>query len=64
MEYRNIGFGTCFGWNGLCFMKLDDGGAIVIHHPTQSGTILDFDLDEKVVPLNCEMRFTKREEER
>lgn len=62
MKYRNIDYGEFFGWDGLYLMKLDDNGAVVVNHPTQSGTILDFDLDDKVTPLSCKMTFIKREE--
>lgn len=62
MEYKDINVGEFFEWNGLYLMRLDDGGAVVVNHPTQSGTILDFELYEKVAPLNCELTFTKEEE--
>ena len=62
MEYKDINIGEFFEWNGLYLMKLDDGGAVVVNHPTQSGTILDLELCEKVTSLNCELTFTKKEE--
>lgn len=62
MEYRNIGCGEFFGWDGFYLMKLDGNGAVVVNHPKWSGTILNFDSDDKVTPLSCKMTFIKREE--
>lgn len=62
MLWRNVNSGEFVNWNGLYLIKLDDYGAAVINHPSQSGAILDLNLNEEVVPFNCEMKFTKRKE--
>lgn len=61
MKYRDICCGEFFEfWSHNC-MKIDDGGSVIVKGQ-HKGTILDFDLNEEVVPVNCEMKFTKRKE--
>ena len=62
MKYKDINIGEFFKWNGLFLMKLDDSVAVVVNHPTQSGTTLFLEPYDEVVSLNCELTFTKKEE--
>ena len=62
MKYKDINIGEFFEWIGLYLMKLDDGAAVVVNHPTQSGTTLILKPYEEVTSLNCELTFTKEEE--
>ena len=61
MEYKNICCGEFFEFWGHHYIKIDDGGAVIVKGQYK-GTIIDFDLDEEVIPVNCEMKFTKRKE--
>ena len=62
MEYKDINIGEFFEWCGLYLMKLDDDVAVVVNHPTQSGTTLFLEPYDEVVSLNCELTFTKEKE--
>lgn len=61
MKYMGVNIGEFFKFSGYYFIKIDDGGSVIIS-PRHKGTIIDFDLDEEVVPVDCNIRFTKREE--
>lgn len=61
MKYKDICCGEFFEFWGHYYMKMDDGGSVIVKGQYK-GTIIDFDLDEEVIPVNCEMKFTKRKE--
>ena len=61
MKYKDIYCGEFFGFWGHHYMKIDDGGSVIVKGQYK-GTIIDFDPDEEVIPVNCEMKFTKRKE--
>lgn len=61
MEYRDICCGEFFEFLGHHCMKIDDGGSVIVKGQ-HKGTIIDFELDEEVIPVNCDMKFTKRKE--
>lgn len=61
MEYKDINIGEFFEFWGHYYMKIDDGGSVIIKGQ-HKGTIIDFEIGEKVIPVYCEMKFTKRKE--
>ena len=61
MKYRDICCGEFFGFWGHHYMKINDGGSVIVKGQYK-GTIIDFDPDEEVIPVNCEMNFTGRKE--